>query len=212
MEGLIPVLSGLSDTGACPYSNVGFQSSNVWQGGYVNQSVGTHLSSNAMYTAWTACGRTTAEQAPGVYRADPAEIVANGGDIMRLANDMITQGAGPQLPPQHRPGPESPACAWCGGLRVPEPDHQVHPEADRAPVADAGHRDGDDATSSRRPGVHVANAWEMTCVQDYVSIAWPVIDATFRYSIFLFGALTAHAPQYSGILQGLQVSDVTPYS
>jgi hypothetical protein len=23
----------------------------------------------------------------------------------------------------------------------------------------------------------------MTCVQDYVSVAWPVIDATFRYSI-----------------------------
>jgi hypothetical protein len=29
----------------------------------------------------------------------------------------------------------------------------------------------------------VDNAWEMTCVQDYVSVAWPVIDATFRYSI-----------------------------
>ena len=42
--------------------------------------------------------------------------------------------------------------------------------------------------------------------------AWPVIDATFRYSIFLYGALTAHAPQYSAILQGLQVSDTTPYS
>ena len=30
---------------------------------------------------------------------------------------------------------------------------------------------------------NVANAWEMTCVQDYASIAWPVIDASFRYSI-----------------------------
>jgi hypothetical protein len=39
-----------------------------------------------------------------------------------------------------------------------------------------------------------------------------VIDATFRYSIFLLGALVAHAPFYSGILQGLQVSDVTPFS
>ena len=59
---------------------------------------------------------------------------------------------------------------------------------------------------------NVANCWEMTVVQDYLSIAWPVIDATFRYSIFLYGALTAHAPQYSAILQGLQVSDTTPYS
>ena len=50
---------------------------------------------------------------------------------------------------------------------------------------------------------HVDNAWEMTVVQDYVSVAWPVIDATFRYSIFLLGSLVAHAPMYSGILQGL---------
>ena len=59
---------------------------------------------------------------------------------------------------------------------------------------------------------NVANAWEMTMVQDYVSIAWPVIDATYRYSIFMYGALVGHAPFYSGILQGLQVSDTTPYS
>ena len=29
---------------------------------------------------------------------------------------------------------------------------------------------------------------------------------------FLLGTLVAHAPFYSGILQGLQVSDVTPYA
>ena len=43
MEGLIPTLSGLSSTGTGPYVNVGFESSNVWKGGYFNQSVGTHL-------------------------------------------------------------------------------------------------------------------------------------------------------------------------
>ena len=59
---------------------------------------------------------------------------------------------------------------------------------------------------------NVANAWEMTVVQDYVSIAWPVIDATFRYSLFLYGSMMAHAPQYSGHLGGLQNSDTTPYS
>ena len=41
--------------------------------------------------------------------------------------------------------------------------------------------------------------------------AWPVIDATFRYSLFSLEALVAHAPMYSGILGGLQVSDTTPY-
>ena len=37
MEGLIPTLSGLSSTGAGPYANVGFESSDVWKGGYINQ-------------------------------------------------------------------------------------------------------------------------------------------------------------------------------
>ena len=54
IEGLIPVLSGLSDTGSGPYSNVGFEAANVWQGGYINQAVGTHLSTNAIFTALDA--------------------------------------------------------------------------------------------------------------------------------------------------------------
>ena len=49
-------------------------------------------------------------------------------------------------------------------------------------------------------------------MQDYVSIAWPVIDATYRYSLFLFGTMVAHAPFYSAHLGGLQNQDVTPYS
>ena len=45
VEGLIPTLTGLSASGAGPYSNALFESgaSSAWQGGYVNQSVGTHL-------------------------------------------------------------------------------------------------------------------------------------------------------------------------
>src|ERR1700730_6447782 len=56
----------------------------------------------------------------------------------------------------------------------------------------------------------VSNIWEMTMVQDYLSISWPVIDPTFRYSMFMYGALVANAPWYCGILQGLQKSDTTP--
>ena len=61
MEGLIPTLSGLSSTGTGPYSNVGFESSNVWKGGYINQNVGTHLSARTRSSRRsTGCGRTTA--------------------------------------------------------------------------------------------------------------------------------------------------------
>lgn len=54
---------------------------------------------------------------------------------------------------------------------------------------------------------NVSNCFEMTLVQDYLSISWPVIDASFRYSLFQVGALVANAPQYSGILQGIQQTD-----
>ena len=213
MEGLIPVLSGLSSTGAGPYSNVGFESSNVWQGGYINQSVGTHLSTNAVFTAldglWENNGMNNVT--PGVYRADPSEIVADGGDLMRLANDILNQGSGLNYLLNISQDQISGVRAGAAVAEFVNPITRstlkltVHPWMSQGTAL---------LMSYQLPQTwsHVDNAWEMACVQDYVSVAWPVIDATFRYSIFLLGALVAHAPFYSGILQGLQVSDTTPFS
>jgi hypothetical protein len=87
MEGIIPTLSGHSaSAGVYPTSPV------EWQGGYVNQSVGTHLSYSAIYTALDALWESGSNN-PGAFKADPAEIVGDGGDIMRLSNDVISQGA-----------------------------------------------------------------------------------------------------------------------
>lgn len=202
MEGVIPTLTGAS-------ASAGIYPSG-WQGGYVNQSVGTHLSYSAVYAMldglWETNGSNT-----GAFKADPAELIGNGGDIMRLSNDVISQGAATN----YRLFLDQPDV---GGVRVGAAVSQfqnpitksvlnltVHPWLTQGTAM---------AMTYQLPQTwsNVANAWEMTCVQDYVSIAWPVIDATFRYSIFLYGALTAHAPQYSGILQGLQVSDTTPFS
>ena len=213
MEGIIPTLSGLSSTGSGPYSNVGFESSNVWKGGYINQSVGTHLSTNAIFTAldalWEANGLNNV--APGVYKADPSEMVADGGDLMRLANDMLTQGAGLNYLLNISQDQIS-------GIRAGAAVSEFVNPVTRSTVKLTVHPWMSQGTallmSYQLPQTwsHVDNAWEMTVVQDYVSVAWPVIDATFRYSIFLLGSLVAHAPFYSGILQGLQVSDVTPFS
>lgn len=202
MEGIIPTLTGASATAGIYPSG--------WKGGYVNQSVGTHLSYNAVYNLldglWETNGANT-----GAFKADPAELVGNGGDIMRLSNDVISQGQGTN----YRLFLDQPDVSGVRvGAAVSEFQNPitksilklvVHPWLTQGTAL---------AMSYQLPQTwsNVANAWEMTCVQDYVSIAWPVIDATFRYSIFLYGALTAHAPQYSGILQGLQASDTTPYS
>lgn len=213
MEGLIPTLSGLSSTGSGPYSNVGFESSNVWKGGYVNQSVGTHLSTNAIFTALDAMWENNGMNnvSPGSYKADPTEIVADGGDLMRLANDMLTQGAGLNyllnISQDQMNGIRAGAAVaeFVNPVTRSTVKLTVHPWMSQGTAL---------LMSYQLPQTwsHVDNAWEMTCVQDYISVAWPVIDATFRYSIFLLGSLVAHAPFYSGILQGLQVSDVTPYS
>lgn len=213
MEGLIPTLTGLSSTGSGPYSNVGFESSNVWKGGYVNQSVGTHLSTNAIFTALDALWENNGMNnvSPGVYKADPSEIVADGGDLMRLANDMLLQGNSLNYLLNISQDQISGIRAGAAVAEFVNPVTRstvkltVHPWMSQGTAL---------LMSYQLPQTwsHVDNAWEMTVVQDYMSVAWPVIDATFRYSIFLLGSLVAHAPFYSGILQGLQVSDITPYS
>lgn len=202
MEGVIPVLTGASaSAGIYPAG---------WQGGYINQNVGTHLSYNAVYGLldglWETNGTNT-----GAFKADPSELIGNGGDIMRLSNDVISQGSATN----YRLFLEQPDVS---GVRVGAAVSEFQNPITKSILQLVVHpwwRQGTAAAMSYQlPNTmsNLANAWEMTCVQDYVSIAWPVIDATFRYSIFLYGALTAHAPQYSGILQGLQVSDVTPFS
>ena len=171
MEGLIPTLSGLSDTGSGPYANVWFEAANVWQGGYVNQSVGTHLSTNAIFTAldglWESNGMNNVT--PGVYRADPSEIVADGGDLMRLANDMLTQGAGLNYLLNISQDQISGIRAGAAVAEFVNPVTRstvkltVHPWMSQGTAL---------LMSYQLPQTwsHVDNAWEMTCVQDYVSV------------------------------------------
>lgn len=201
MEGIIPVLAGKSaGSGVYPAS---------WQGGYINQSVGTHLSYNAIYTALDALWESSSNS-PGAFKADPAEIVGDGGDLMRLSNDVIAQGQATN----YRLFLDQ---AEVGGVRVGAAVSEFQNPVTRSVLKLVVHPWYTQGTATLmtyqlpQTWTNVANAWEMTMVQDYVSIAWPVIDATFRYSIFMFGALVSHAPQYSGLLQGLQVSDTTPY-
>lgn len=84
-EGLTAVLSGHSSAGS------GIYPSN-WQAGYYNNAVGdtlkTSVLNNAFQNLWDGTGN-----AYGAYRADPAEIIGEGGDVMRLSNDIVQQGA-----------------------------------------------------------------------------------------------------------------------
>lgn len=203
MEGIIPTLSGHSAGGGVYPSQ--------WQGGYYNGSVGQTLNYNVLYTALQQLWDSNGSNSPGAFRADPAEIVGEGGDIMRLSNDVISQGSATN----YRLFLDQPDVS---GVRVGAAVSEFQNPITRSILKLVVHPWLTQGTATLmtyqlpQTWTNVANAWEMTMVQDYVSIAWPVIDATFRYSLFMYGALVSHAPQYSGLLQGLQVSSTTPFS
>jgi hypothetical protein len=202
MEGVIPVLSGKSSGEVYP---------NGWKGGYYNPSVGSHLSYNVIYTMLDSLWENQSSNNPGAFRADPAEVIGNGGDIMRLSNDVISQGAATN----YRLFLDQ---SDVSGVRVGAAVSEFQNPITRSVLKLVVHPWLTQGTAMAmtyqlpQTWTNVSNAWEMTMVQDYVSIAWPVIDATFRYSIFMYGALVCNAPFYSGLLQGLQVSDTTPFS
>jgi hypothetical protein len=172
MEGIIPTLTGKSNASGVYPAN--------WQGGYVNQSVGTHLSYSALYTALQQLWDNSGSNNPGAFRADPAEIVGEGGDIMRLSNDVISQGSATT----YRLFLDQSDVA---GVRVGAAVSEFQNPITRSVLKLVVHPWLTQGTAMLmtyqlpQTWTNVANAWEMTMVQDYVSIAWPVIDATFRY-------------------------------
>ncbi len=194
MEGLVPTLSGHSAGGSNVYPT-------GWQGGYINQSVGDTLKISVLNTALQGLW-----DGNGAYRADPAEIVGEGSDILRLSNDIIQAGSSTNYRLFIQQG-DTP------GVRAGAAVSEFINPVTRSIVRIVVHPWLPQGTAMLMTYAlpfawsNVANAWEVNLVQDYLSISWPVIDATFRYSLFDYGALAANAPQYSGLLQGIQRTD-----
>jgi hypothetical protein len=175
MEGVIPTLSGLSaQAGVYPTTPTN------WQGGYINNGVGLHLNYNTIYTALKALWDSTSTS-PGAFKADPAEIISSGSDIANLSQDVISQGsaANYELFIQQ---------SGVGDVTVGAAVSQFQNPLTRSLLKMVVHpfyvQGNAELLSYQLPQswTNVANAWEMICVQDYVSIAWPVIDATYRSS------------------------------
>jgi hypothetical protein len=202
MEGVIPTLTGLSAQGGIYPTG--------WQGGYVNNAVGSTLNYSTINTVLKALWATTGNN-PGTFKADPAELISSGVDIANLSDDVIAQGSATNyrlfIQQSETGGIQT-------GAAVDEFRNPLTRSIMKLVVHPWYQQGNADLLTYQLPQTwtNVANAWEMTCVQDYVSIAWPVIDATFRYSIFLYGAMVAHAPQYSAHLGGLQSTNTTPYA
>jgi hypothetical protein len=191
MEGIVPTLSGHSAGGGQVYPT-------GWQGGYVNQAAGSTLNTALLNTALQKLWDGT-----GAFRADPAELVGEGGDIMRLSNDIVSAGNNQNyrlfVEQSDSPGVRA-------GAAVSEFTNPVTRSIVRIVVHPWLPQGTATLMSYTLPFAwsNVANCWEVNLVQDYLSISWPVIDATFRYSLYEYGALAANSPQYSGLIQGIQ--------
>ena len=198
MEGVVPVLSGVSAGGGVYPSG--------WSGGYFNGAVGQHLNYNIVYTTLKALwDSSTGSTTNGPFKADPAEIISSGSDLTNLSQDVISQGiaANYELFIQQSQVGDVTVGAAVSQFQNPLTRcllkmvvHPWYPQGNAtflsyqlpADVDQRGQRLGD------------------VTVQDYVSIAWPAIDVTWRFSLLLFGAFVAHAPQFSAHLGGLQNS------
>lgn len=208
MLGIIPTLTGAASTGGSNYpSGVG------WKAGYYQPSVGTHLSISALNSLLNGLWNGSNQYGTGfgAFKADPTELVGNSTDLMNLSNDIIQAGQANNYQLKIDQNEVTGITAGAAVSQYVNPFTRsllklmVHPWWMQGTVA---------AMSYTVPysWSNVSNIWEMVLVQDYLSVSWPVIDPTFRYSMFMYGALLCNAPMYCGILTGLQAHDTTPYS
>lgn len=192
IEGLVSTLSGHAATGSIYPSG--------WGAGYSSQTLADTLQISVLNTALQRLWNGS-----GAYRADPAELIAEGGDIMRLSDDIIQAGSATNYRLHIDQGVTPGVRAGAAVSEFVNPITRsiirivVHPWFPQGTAL---------LMTYQLPNAwsNVSTCWEVNNVQDYLSISWPVIDATFRFSMFAYGALVATAPQYCGLLQGLQVS------
>jgi len=201
-DGLFPILDGSTHTGSYPASG--------YKAGYINQSVGSQLTIAVLADMWRGLWDNTASNNAsdsGGFRADPAELLVEGTDSANFAENILAQSSGGQQAYQIRIDMDD-----VGNIRAGAAVSQIQNPITRSMVALVTHpymQQGNAlALTYQLPQSfsNVGNAWEVTNVQDYVSISWPVIDVTFRYSLFQYGALVGIAPQFSGRLGGIQKS------
>lgn len=159
MEGIIPVLSGLSQGGVYPEG---------WQGGYYNNNVAQHLNYNTVYTVAKALWDSTSNN-PGAFKADPAEIISSGSDLTNLSQDVISQGSATNYQLFISQGEVGNTTVGAAVSQFQNPLTRsimkmvVHPWYPQGNAT---------LLSYQLPQTYtnVGNAWEVSCVQDYMSI------------------------------------------
>jgi len=203
-ESLISVLSGRAyNTGTGPYPGPG--STPSVNAGYVTTSVGKQLTVDVVQNALQQMFN-----GQHGYFANPSELITSPNDVTVLAQSILNESvAAYQLRVQ-----QSEVSSIVGGVAVANvvnPITRSMPEILAHPYLTQGTAILMSYTLPQTQN-NLGNVVENVMVQDYAQIGWPVIDPTFRQSIIRTGAFSFYAPQYCGLLQGLQRSATAPYS
>lgn len=203
-EGLNSVLSGHANANATAQYPSGFL------GSYAGLNQGTTLQVSTLATAlqvmWDGASVTG-----GAFRADPAELICEGSDAMNLSYSLInsptTEGYRLFLTQQDVAG-------ITAGVAVSEFVNPVTRSQVKILVHPWLPQGRAYLMSYTLPFSfsNVSNVVENVMVQDYLSVKWPTIDASWRYSIYMYGALVVNAPMYCGVIGGLQETNAAPWS
>ena len=204
-DAMLDTLDGYTTAGTYPAAG--------YSAGYINQSVGSQLTNAVLFDAFAGLwdGSSTANTSTaGGFRADPAELIGEGLDLSNFAANVLATAAGGQQGYQIKIDQDQVGSTIAGAAisQIVNPITRslvktiVHPYLQQGNALLMSY-------NLPQSFSNVSNAWEITNVQDYISISWPVIDVTFRYSLFLYGALIGIAPQFSGRLGGIQKNGST---
>jgi hypothetical protein len=206
-EGIVPTLDGKS-AAAGIYPSVGGGAPIDWQGGYISTAPpGSTLTNDLVATALQQVW-----DGPGAFRANPSELLCEGGDAKRLADSILAASAAQAAYRLFIDQGE--VSSIRAGAAVSEIQNPITRDVVRLTVHPFWSQGMIVGLSYTLPHAYsnVSNVWEMTLVQDYLSISWPVIDATFRYSIFQYGSMVCYAPMYNFIVKGISAADAAPFS
>lgn len=188
-EGILSVLSGKAQANSVYPSG--------FQGGYFNGAVQDVLNLNVINKALQSVFN-----GPGAFRASPEELFCDGIDATNLSEDVAKNGSGTNYQLLIEQG------QMAGVIHGTAVSQLVNPVTRRLLniTVHPGWLQGTAfMTQWTTPNAaRNANVWEMRMVQDLLSVAWPVIDPTYRYSMFEYGTFFAQAPQYAALLGGLQ--------
>jgi hypothetical protein len=198
-EGLLSVISGhAAAAGVYP---AGFQ------GSYINMNVQAQLGLTALNAALAGMWDSSA----GIgFRANPEELLVEGRDSANLSADVAKNSSGTNYQLLIQQGDMAGVLHGTAVSQVVNPitrrivNITVHP----------GFLQGTAILTqwSTPNAARNANVFEMRVVQDLLSVSWPVIDPTYRFSMFEYGTFFAQAPQFAGVLGGLQVNAAGPWS